>query len=339
MKTYEMIVAERNQALKESVEHVKKSFGLAFKAEGVEAIFSLIKSKYAATTKARTMEEGPLDLSAIDDLRYALDCLARLERAANKAAAMYSVWTVCNTVQAKTEGGQTERINRANIDGRKKFFADFIADETMQTYQYHVFDWTHTEEKSGLIYPSLVERVATIKFADILRAIDPDGYNDRLKYMLAFTSNLAYFTAKKDSGAAVDICDKRNSGDLYFGYKSLISSMGWNVPLNKLSLNKLSEQMSTAALKVFEGLLNDNAVSSLKMNNQDVKFYQACIRQAKIKDNGREAYYHSARDSALLNAFWACFYKRHGGSDSKYAWIAKGFTTIDKTEAINTNNR
>lgn len=339
MKTYEMIVSERSQALKESVEHVKKSFGLEGKAEGVEAIFGLAKSKYAAMAKNRTMEEGPLDLSAIDGLRYALDSLARLERAANKADAMYSVWAACNTVLAKTEGGQTERIERANIDGRKKFFADFIADETMQTYQYHVFDWTHTEEKDGLICPLLTEKSATVKFADILKAIDPDGYTGRLKYMLAFTSNLAYYTAKKDSGAAVDICDKRNSGDLYFGYKSLIGTMGWSLPLNKLSLNKLSEQMSAAALKVFEGLLNDDAIQSLKMNNQDVKFYQACIRQAKIRDNGREAYYHTSRDSALLNAFWACFYKRHGGSDSKYAWIAKGFTTTDKTEAINTNNR
>lgn len=335
MKTYEMIVAERSQALKESVEHVKTSFGLGGKAEGVEAIFGLAKSKYAAVGKTRTMGEGPLDLSAIDGLRYALDSLARLERAANKAAAMNLIWTACNTVQVKGEDGQTERINRANIDGRKKFFADFIANETMQTYQYHVFDWSHTEEKDGLICPLLIKKSATVKFADILKAIDPDGYTGRLKYMLAFTSNLAYYTAKKDSGAAVDICDKRNSGDLYFGYKSLISAMGWSLPLNKLSLNKLSEQMSAAALKVFEGLLNDEAINSLKMNNQDVKFYQACIRQAKIKDNGRDTYYHTARDSALLNAFWACFYKRHGGRDAKYAWIARGFTTTDSEEAIN----
>lgn len=339
MKTYEMIATKQRQALKESIEHVKTSFGLEGKAEDIVAVFDLIKVNYATIAKKRADEEGPLDLSTIDDLRYALDSLAKAEKTVNKAEAMYAIWAACNTISAKTENGQIELIERVNIDGRKKFFADFIADETMQTYQYHVFDWTHTEEKDGLIYPSLVKKAATIKFADILLAIDPNGYNDRLKYMLAFTSNLAYFTAKKDSGAAVGICDKRNSSELYFGYKSLIANMGWNTPLNKMSLNKLSEQLTAATLKVFEGLLNDNAINSLKMNNQDVKFYQACIRQAKIKDNGREAYYHTMRDSALLNAFWACFYKRHGGSDSKYVWIARGFTTTDKTEAINTNNR
>lgn len=335
MKTYMQVTAKRHEDMAKSLEHVKTSFGLGGKAEGVEAIFGLAKSKYAATAKNRTMEEGPLDLSAIDGLRYALDSLAKLERATNKAEAMNLIWTACNTVQVKGEDGRIERIERANVDGRKKFFADFISDETMQTYQYHVFDWLHTEEKDGLICPLLTEKSATVKFADILKAIDPDGYTGRLKYMLAFTSNLAYYTAKKDSGAAVDICDKRNSGDLYFGYKSLISTMGWSLPLNKLSLNKLSDQMSSAALKVFEGLLNDEAINSLKMNNQDVKFYQACIRQAKIKDNGRDTYYHTARDSALLNAFWACFYKRHGGRDAKYAWIARGFTTTDSEEAIN----
>lgn len=132
---------------------------------------------------------------------------------------------------------------------------------------------------------------------DFISTICPVGLNGILDAVCIFADNLARFSIKDESG----FISKKS---LSSGYIEMRKRMGWDIPVEEMSMGKLAVQMDEICRLISFGV-------APKMQSTDVKYVDRAVIVAKSKADKAGAFQTRDERTILRHVFRAIYTRYH----------------------------
>lgn len=181
---------------------------------------------------------------------------------------------------------------------RLEQFEDMKAKDAMAEYLrtqcVHGFKLTNDKELGWVVDP---DEAVELDAYDFISTMCAPGLNGILDAVCIFADNLARFSIKDESG----LVSKKS---LSSGYIEMRKRMGWDIPVEEMSMGKLAAQLDEVCHMISFGV-------APKMQSTDVKYVDRAVIIAKSKADKAGAFQTRDERTILRHVFRAIYTRYH----------------------------